>query len=201
MERRDLVEHNTRMLVLIAGMPGSGKTTFAEYLSRNCQIPLICKDRLKETLWEIIRYDGGLQEQAQKYGALAYDLSFQFCKALMQCGMPLIFESNFGGECPDVLRQLIGEYDYRVVTVLFDGDMAVIHRRFLAREQTAERHPGLASGKRFVRFEDFCQAMEPCRNFSFGDVLIRVDATDFRQVSYKAILKEVMEALHFGQEK
>lgn len=180
-----------RLLVIIAGMPASGKTTFAKYLSQELRIPLVCKDRLKEILWERMKYDGGNPVESQKYGGAAYDLSFHFCEELMKADNPYIFESNLGADCPPALEKLVHQYDYKVVTVLFDGDPKVIHRRFMEREGTKDRHPGLVSGNRFTSAEEFEKRTAPCRDFSYGDHIIRVDTTDFTTVSYERIVEAI----------
>lgn len=182
-----------KLLVIIAGMPASGKTTFANYLSESLRISLVCKDRLKELLWERIRYDGTLREESQKFGGVAYDLSFHFCEELMKSGAAFIFESNLGATCPPTLEKLVEHYSYKVITVLFDGDVDVIHRRFVERDRTEERHPGLVSGTRFDSAEEFAKRTAPCRAFAYGDHMIRVDATDFSTVSYEKIIREICD--------
>lgn len=180
-----------KLMIIIAGMPASGKTTFANYLSATLHIPLVCKDRLKEILWDRIHYDGTLREESQKYGGAAYDLSFHFCEELMKCGVPLIFESNLGANCPPTLEKLVEQYGYKVITVLFDGDVNVIHQRFVQRDRTEERHPGLVSGMRFDSADEFAKQTAACRGFSYWDHVIRVDTTDFEKVSYDEIVREI----------
>lgn len=180
-----------KTIILVAGMPATGKTTLAEYLSKELRVPLVCKDHVKECLWERLHFDGRIKSESQKYGALAYDLSFHFCEALMQVDSPVIFESNFGAECPPELDRLVRKYGYQVVTVLLDGDVETIHRRFCQREQTDARHPGVRSGERFASLEAFMQRTGPCRDFSYGDHLLRVDTTDFAKVSFEEILAQV----------
>ncbi len=181
-----------KFLIIIAGMPASGKTTFASYLSNALHIPLVCKDRLKEILWERIQYDGTLREESQKFGGAAYDLSFHFCEELMKSGSALIFESNLGATCPPALDALVQQYHYHVITVLFDGDVETIHRRFVERDRTTGRHPGLVSGSRFASLEQFEKQTAPCRSFSYGDHIIRVDTTDFHNVCYNEIIDEII---------
>lgn len=60
-----------KVLIIVAGMPGTGKTKFANYLSDKLQKTLICKDKLKEIVWDKLHYDTA---ESQKYGGLAYDL-------------------------------------------------------------------------------------------------------------------------------
>lgn len=183
----------TKLLIIIAGMPASGKTTFAKHLSNTLRLPLVCKDRLKEIIWERVKYDGTIQEESQKYGGVAYDLSFHFCEELMKSDAAFVFESNLGATCPPTLEKLVEQYDYKVITVLFDGDVDVIHRRFVERDRTEERHPGLVSGTRFDSAEEFAKRTAPCRAFSYGDHMIRVDTTDFNAVPYEEIIREIRD--------
>lgn len=183
-----------KILILIAGMPGTGKTRLAEDLAGRLRFPLICKDRLKEILWNRLQYDTMIRTESKKYGGLAYDLSFHFCEMLMKTDRPMIFESNFAEPCPEILQRMVKQYAYRVITVLLDGDIETIHRRFLKRDTTRERHPGLVSNNYYSDFERFKNGTKPCRDFSFGDVKITVDTTDFTTVSYEEILQEIERA-------
>ena len=42
------------LLVVVSGMPSSGKTTVAEELARRLRLPLIAKDAIKESLYETL---------------------------------------------------------------------------------------------------------------------------------------------------
>ncbi|MFL0269332.1 hypothetical protein [Candidatus Clostridium radicumherbarum] len=64
-----------KVLIIIAGMPGTGKTRFANYLSHKLQKSLICKDKLKEIIWDKLHYDAW---ETQKYGG------FEFFKKVTQ---------------------------------------------------------------------------------------------------------------------
>lgn len=180
------------VLIIIAGMPAAGKTTFAKYLSEELRIPLVCKDRVKEILFDELHYDAKTKSETQKFGALAYTLSWYFCEEIMKSGQPLIFESNLGAECPSKLRDLVQKYCYFVISVVFDGDMQIIHQRFLMRDHSVERHPGLVSGCRFDTLDDFRNAVEACRTFSYGEHVIRVDTSDFSRVCYHNITQKIL---------
>lgn len=182
-----------QLLILVAGMPGAGKTRFADYLSAKMGIPLICKDRLKELMWNRLHYDTTVRSESRKFGGLAYDLAYHFCESLMQAGGPVIMESNFTGDSGEIIGRLAERYGYRTITVLFDGDAAVIHRRFLERDATEERHPGLVSNGVFSDLAFFEKQVQPCREFHFGDSVITVDATDFSKVSYDEIVEQILE--------
>ena len=184
-----------KFMILIAGMPGTGKTRYANHLSSALCIPLICKDKLKEIIWDKTHYDSRIRAESQKYGALAYDLSYHFCEILMRTDQSFVFESNFVSQCKDFLNPMVSKYGYKAITVLFDGNIEIIHKRFLERDITEERHPGLVSNSYFSDFNFFKSATEACRTFCFGDKKIVVDATDFSNISYDRITEEVIKQL------
>lgn len=113
---------------------------------------------------------------------------------LMRTNQIFIFESNFVNPAGDNFQPMVEKYGYKVINVLFDGDVEVIHKRFMERDVTSERHPGLASKGFFNDLEVFKNAAQACKNFKYGDVLITVDATDFSKVSYENLVDEIVNA-------
>lgn len=182
------------ILILVAGMPGSGKTSFAGFLADKLKIVFICKDRMKEILWETLQYDTNVRSESKKYGALAYAFSFHFCESIMKTGQSIVFESNFTQPRPEILHEMVKRYGYKVVTVLFGGDNKVIHRRFLKRDSTPDRHPGLVSNNYFSDYTVFTEATKPCRDFNYGDAVLKVDTTNFGAVSYEQITADILQA-------
>lgn len=170
-----------KVLILIAGMPGVGKTRFANYLSDKLHIALISKDKLKEIIWDKLHFDPSIRTESKKYAGLAYDLSFHFCEMLMGTSQPVIFESNFTKLGGDIFQPMVQKYGYKVINVLFDGDPEIIHKRFVERDITRERHPGLVANGFFDDFEVFKPAAQACGSFKYGDVVIAVNATDFQK--------------------
>jgi predicted kinase len=50
------------MFVLVAGPPGSGKTTLASPLAEHLRLPLIAKDPIKEALMDVLGWPSSVQE-------------------------------------------------------------------------------------------------------------------------------------------
>jgi hypothetical protein len=181
-----------KVLILIAGMPGVGKTRFANYLSEKLQIALISKDKLKEIIWDKLHFDPSIRTESRKYAGLAYDLSFYFCEMLMGTSQPVIFESNFTKLGVDIFQPMVKKYGYKVINVLFYGDPEVIRKRFVEREISGERHPGLVMYGSFDDIELFKEAAQIHGDFKYGDVIINVDATDFSKISYDDLVEKIL---------
>lgn len=188
--------------ILIAGMPATGKSRFAGWLSAELGLPCMSKDTVKEILFDKI----GFQSRAQKValGDAAMDIIYHYTECQMVAGQPFILENNFEDSSKAGIAALVERYGYKSITVLFDGDTEVLYRRFVARDQSPERHrghvvntayPEMAERPPYVPMglDAFCEGMEKrgFRRFSIGGKMIRVDCTDFAQVDYEEILARI----------
>jgi len=171
-------------LIIIAGIPASGKTTYGKHIAEKLRIPFICKDSIKEKLYDAIHYDTSKRENLQLYGTASYSVFFHIAECLMKADISFVLESNFTPFSSEVLLPLVQQYSYRPLTILFDADMKVLHKRFCERDVTDERHPGLASkSDAFSDFDTFKNGALPFREFCVGDKLT-VDTTDFSKINY-----------------
>lgn len=183
-------------IILIGGIPAAGKTTYAEHLSEKLAIPMLCKDHIKERLHDVIQYNPSVKEEAVRYGIAGYGVLYYVAEAMMKVGSPLILESNFTPQSEEALRRLIQRYGYAALTILFGGDMRTLHERFLRRDHSPDRHPGLVSSDYNFDFETFRSAVSQTINFNVGPPVMKIDATDFGRVSYEDITNEVLAFLH-----
>ena len=179
-------------VIIIAGIPASGKTTYARHIAEEMHIPFIGKDAIKEKLYDVLRFDTSKRENSQLYGMASYGVFFHIAECLMKADVSFVLESNFIPSSADVLNPLIQKYTYRALTVLFDADMKVLHKRFCDRDVTEERHPGLASKSNvFNDYEVFNTVTLPLRDFCVGEKIV-VDTTDFTKVEYSKIDAQIV---------
>ena len=187
-----------RRLVLVAGLPAAGKTAYAAHLARVLGVPFFSKDAMKEHLHNALHYDPVSAEVSHLYGGAAYEVFYYAAEQVMYSGYPLILESNFPPDSAEILRGLLARYQYEPFTFLFDADIRVLHKRFVERDHTPERHAGLVSKSGIYEdFEVFSQAVLPLRDFSVGGKGKRVDTTEFKKVSYPE-LDKIAEAFLKG---
>lgn len=193
--------------ILIAGMPASGKSSFAHWLNVNSHLPYMSKDEIKELLFDEI----GFSSRAEKValGVAAEKILYSFAENQMKANLPFILENNFDDSSRDGITKLLRRYGYTPLTVLFDGDTRVLYERFLERDQSPHRHRGHVvntcypeQGERQpyipMSFEAFENGMEKrgFRRFEAGGKVISVDSTDFRQVDYQKIYDEIVAMVH-----
>ena len=182
---------NNPYIILIAGASATGKTTFAKYASSSLYIPLVCKDEIKQILWNKEQYEKDYYLHCNKLnGTIAYKILFYFTEQLMKTQKPFILESNFRKQAEDTLKELIKRYKYKVMTILFNADIEILHKRFLLRDQLAERHPGLKSEGFYSDINIFQNAIAEDCKFSIGSTL-EINTNDFNTVDYNDIIEKI----------
>jgi len=187
--------------ILIAGLPASGKSTFARMLSRELGVPCLSKDAIKESLFDTL----GFQSRAEKVqlGEAAYRILLDQAEKMLSAGLTVALENNFEDSSLTPLQEMLRRTAARPVTVMFDGDVAAIHARFLLRDQSPERHRGHVVNTCYpeagpapytpLSLEAFAAGMEArgYRRFDAGGPKLTVDATDLDSVSWPEILNWV----------
>ena len=73
---------STPLLVVVTGMPSSGKTTVAEAVARLLRLPLIAKDEIKESLFETLGW--GERAWSMKLGGASYEVLMVFLEAQLR---------------------------------------------------------------------------------------------------------------------
>lgn len=191
--------------ILIAGLPASGKSTFARMLMHSLGIPCLSKDSIKESLFDTL----GFQSRAEKVklGEAAYRIMLDQAEALLRNGLNIALENNFEDvSCPPLL-EMLERTGTKPITVLFDGDIAAIHTRFLQRDQSPERHRGHVVNTRYPETETapyvplspeaFAAGMEArgYRRFDIGGARLVVDTTQTCSVDWANVLDWIQKQI------
>ena len=111
----------------------------------------------------------------------------------MKVGMPIIAESNFIKESVPIIKNLLDKYNYNSITIRFEGDLHILHKRFLEREYSSERHMGLVSNGVFDDFKSFEKTAVKAKEFKINDNEILVDTTNFSKVDFDKIIKDLQK--------
>jgi hypothetical protein len=125
-------------VVVVSGMPGSGKTTLGWQLSRHLHVPFVCRDDIKTGLH--VTLDGATTSDVWRYAEQAFACFYDVVHQLVSAEVSLVCEAAFhvGRSEPDILA--LGALG-RLVHVRVTSPAAVSLPRYRQRALDGHRHP------------------------------------------------------------
>lgn len=127
-------------LIILAGMPASGKTTFAKKLSSATGYPVLEKDAIKEELFDVIGFQNYTEKRLMDTAATAVLL--RCADALLDGGQSLIVVNNFRKDAEPAVEKLLKKHRCSCLFVFFGGNCDVFYQRYVERDHRGERHLG-----------------------------------------------------------
>ena len=194
-------------LIIIAGMPASGKSTYAKKLSRAIGYPILEKDNIKEELFDTLGFRCYAEKRQHDVAATAVLL--RVADDILACGQSLIMVNNFRDDAKEALEKLVAKYSCSCVIVFFGGDNDVFYRRYVERDNAHARHRGHALQDHYpplpgdnleyeMTREEFRQKFEMLGMDNLqikGGARITVDATDPAKINVSDLNSAIMDAL------
>jgi predicted kinase len=172
-------------LILVTGLPCTGKSALARKLAARLDLPLLGKDLIKEALFDSLGW--GNRAWSKRLGVASVTVLFAIIESELAAGRSCIVESNFHPEhdAPRV-RELQRRHAAGVVQLLCVTDGEVLVERHQARARSGRRHPGHLERQLVheLRPALLRGRLDP---LDVGGELIEVDTTDFATVDEAAI--------------
>jgi predicted kinase len=123
-------------LIIILGSPASGKTTLARRLGVELAAPCLCKDDIKEALFDILGVaDRG---QSRRLSDASFAAQLRLAQTQLEAGLSCIVEGNWRPEHAVGVLAITADTGVRVAQVWCRASPLEIARRFASRT----RHPG-----------------------------------------------------------
>lgn len=179
-----------KKLLLVTGDLATGKSAFANILSKRYNTNVFSKDSIKEVLGDTVGFSDR-EENKRLSRATAELMSFIFSE-FAKLNKDLILESNFRASELEKLHQTAKENGYRVLTLVLRGDLTVLHKRYLNRMKNENRHPVHLSTT-FDIFDDFRDYNEALRSEKIPGNTLYISADDFSYQTDEAVLAKTDE--------
>lgn len=126
-------------LIIVAGMPATGKTTLSKKLAARLGMPMLEKDEIKEEMYKIQGYRN-LEDRAVA-DVVANAILLRCAKNILQSGTSLLIVNNFDPTMTGQVQELVDSTGCNCVMVFLDGDPDVLHRRYVERDAKHQRDP------------------------------------------------------------
>lgn len=140
-------------LIIINGLPGSGKTTLAQKLSKHYSTPLFTKDIFKEVMFDTLGYSD--REWSKKVGIAAYTLMYTVAKEVLKNGKGCIIDSNFSPLWDNsLITNLFLPHVVPIQIVLYANGQVLLDR-VNERYRTTKRHPGHIENEALIELRDY----------------------------------------------
>ena len=197
-------------LIILAGMPASGKTTFVKKLSAALDVPVLEKDAIKEELFDVIGFTNYAQKRLMDTAATAVLL--RCADSILEGGQSLIMVNNFRRDAEPQVEALLKKYNCPCVFIFFGGNGDVFYQRYVDRDNEGGRHLGHVVQEHYpprpgdpvthtMTREEFAEKFEKLGMNEFhveGIRRIDVDATWPEKIDVDALIAQVRAALQEG---
>jgi predicted kinase len=184
------------VLIVVTGLPGTGKTTIANDLSAKLAYPSFRKDEFKEILFDVLGWSD--KDWSEALDGACYELLWRTCEAELRAGRSCLIESNFEREAhAGRIRELGEKYGATAIEVHCRTERHVLAERFKERVEQGERHPGHAEQSEDVLQNEAIPKLlhEPDPWLGVTETRLAVDTTDTEAIDTKAITAWVRRAM------
>lgn len=179
------------LIIIINGLPAVGKTTLARKLAKDLSLPYICKDDIKEALFDSLGIAD--REWAVKLGLASVETMFRLAEVQLQAKLPgLIVENAFWPEYHNTRwTEIIEKHRAEALQVWCTAPLEVTCQREMERNANGTRHAGHARPP-----EDLAAYIAAIETRGYGRLEIPgssfdMDLTEFNQADYLRLRKKL----------
>lgn len=127
-------------LIIIAGLPATGKSTLARRLADAFSLPILEKDDIKEEMFDTLGYTDTTAKRQLDIAGNA--ILLRCAESVLKSGNSLIIVNNFDSNMSDRVQAMLDRCGCRSLTVFLNGDPDVLWARYVERDARNARHLG-----------------------------------------------------------
>ncbi|MFX1537416.1 MAG: AAA family ATPase [Promethearchaeota archaeon] len=175
------------LIVFITGHPATGKTTIGKRLAKEIELPFLCRDDIKETLYDCLGWSD--REWSKMLGYASYELLYQFMELQLSGGYSFVVETNFNPEYanPRIIT-LKKRYPFESLQIHCEADSEILIERYKSRGRVGGRHPGHID---LQGVNELRERLQTNSMLHIGCETIIVNTNDFSMIEQEKLLEEV----------
>jgi len=182
-----------QVLILVNGIPATGKTTLSRKLARDLNVPCIGKDDIKELLFD--RMGSADIQWSKDHGGATADMVFVLIERLLDAGRSFMVENAFYQSfARPRISAMLESRNVTCLEIYCTADQEVRIARFKARNESGERHPGHVDHNYYTTLEDVDETVKRYAPLDIGP-RITVDTTSFGDEDYATLVAQVKKTL------
>lgn len=184
---------NQSNLIIVSGLPCTGKTTLSEMLSKKLGMPVFSKDQFKESLFDSLGIKD--REWSKTLGVTSYQLLYSVLESFLRVGDSLILESNFNMKYDTShFLSLKENYSFNSFQIICQTEGRILYNRFKKRSLSGKRHPGHVDHLNLEEFKPVLLSgkYDP---IEIGGQIIKINTDNFDHLDQK--VQEIIKQLNF----
>ena len=129
-------------LIIVSGLPGTGKTTLAKKIADEFDLPIVGMGTIKEVMWDTMGHEFNF-EFNDKVGRTAFELLFHFIEVSLPKGISVVVEAHFDPEKNNErINGLKERFGVNLLQVYCDCETETLRKRFRERMTRDNYHKG-----------------------------------------------------------
>lgn len=193
-------------VIVLTGMPATGKSTICKALAECFGYPVVEKDAIKEELFDTVGFTCYAQKRALDHAANA--VVIHVVEQILKTNGSVIVDNNFDDISGKRFTALLEKYVPKCACVFLHGDLDVLHERYTLRDNTHARHLGHVLQDHYpphpgdslyytMTRDEFCEKFmkRGMDSFVCPGGRLEVDTTDFTTVNPAQIVEQVQKML------
>ncbi len=185
-------------IILLHGLPATGKTTFGREIAVKLSVPFISRDTYKEILFDVLGGKDGDVAWSKKLGAASFEITYTVIEQMLAGNTTCVFETYWKRKFAESkLKELTEKYSTKIIQVFFYTDPLVRHARHEKRARV-DRHPVHMDLHRLQTSEmiqDTIDNEEDDTPLRVPGVTIAVDTTDIATVDIGTIVLHIQSTM------
>ena len=184
----------SQTVILILGLPGSGKTTLSRKIADALLLPLLSRDELKLLVMDNVGWRD--REWSKKVGKASYDLLDYIMVQQIKTKHSFIIESDFRPEfATDTFQALQHQYGFNCLQIICRARPEVLIARWQNRAQVDPRHPSNTEGTEGIKDLQASIALGERQAMKLKGSVFKIDTSDFAVLDDEAIIQKVRKLL------